>query len=196
MRTHHFHSSLLLIVAASIAIPGGQAKEKKPKPAPKEPQDEIQVVGHVPLTGGAVTRFIATQHYSSYYLYAEHDGGQLTLLDVTHTVRPMVVAEVPAALEDPGANLYAVAGTAALVTDGVEAVAPTPKGQTVRIMDFSDPPHPKVAREFKDVTAMTRDERRALIFLANNEGIWILHQSYAEDPKVQEEYAKHVLYDH
>ena len=195
MRTHRLYSSLLLIAAASIAVPAGQAKDKKPKPAPKEPQDEIQVVGHVPLTGHAVTRFVATQHYSSYYLYAEHDGGQLTLLDVTHTARPVVVAEVSAALTDPSASLYAVAGTAALVTDGVETVSAAPKGQTVRIMDFSDPLHPKVAREFKEVTAITRDDRRGLIFVANGEGIWILHQTYAEDPKVQEEYAKHVLYD-
>jgi hypothetical protein len=115
---------------------------------------------------------------------------------VTHTARPVVVAEMAAALEDSSASLYAVAGTAALVTDGVETVSTVAKGQTVRIMDFSDPLHPKVAREFKDVTAMTRDERRGLIFVANNEGVWILHQNYAEDPKVQEEYARHVLYDH
>jgi hypothetical protein len=105
MRTHYFYHSLLLIAVASIAVPAGQAKDKKPKPAPKEPQDEIQVVGHVPLTGGSVTRFVSTQHYSSYYLYAEHDGGQLTLLDVTHTARPVVVAEMAAALEDSSASL-------------------------------------------------------------------------------------------
>ncbi len=196
MRTHRVSTSFVLIAAASLAVSAAQAKGKKPKPAPNEPQDEIQVVGHIPLTGGAVTHFIVTQHYSSSYLYAEHGGGQLTLLDVTHTAHPVVVAELPAALTDASANLYAVAGTAALVTDGVETPTPVAKGQTVRVMDFSDPLHPKVAREFKEVTAMTRDDRRGLIFVANNEGIWILHQSYAEDPKVQEEYARHVMYDH
>jgi hypothetical protein len=43
---------------------------------------------------------------------------------------------------------------------------------------------------------MSRDERRGLIFLANPEGIWILHQSFAEDPEVEKEYARRILYDH
>ena len=43
---------------------------------------------------------------------------------------------------------------------------------------------------------MSRDERRGLIYVADGEGIWILHQSYAEDPEVEKEYTKHVLYDH
>ena len=68
--------------------------------------------------------------------------------------------------------------------------------QTIRIMDFSDPLHPKVAREFTGVTALSRDDRRGLIFVANPEGVWILHQSFAEDPEVEKAYAHHVLYDH
>jgi hypothetical protein len=63
-------------------------------------------------------------------------------------------------------------------------------------MDFSDPLHPKVAREFTGVTAISRDERRGLIYVANAEGVWILQQSFAEDPEVEREYAHHVLYDH
>ena len=41
-------------------------------------------------------------------------------------------------------------------------------------MDFSDPQHPKVAREFTGVTAMSRDDRRGLIFLTNDQGLSIL----------------------
>ncbi|HUA60063.1 MAG TPA: hypothetical protein VML19_14990 [Verrucomicrobiae bacterium] len=185
-------TAVALIVFATV-----DAKDKKPKTPPKDPQDSIEVVGHIPLAGGPVCRFITTQHYSSYYLYAEHEGGRnLTLIDVTRAARPVVLAEVPYPAAGGSASLFAVAGTAALVTDAADGVAAMPKGQTLRIMDFSDPLHPKVAREFTSVTSMSRDERRGLIFLANGEGIWILHQTYAEDPKVQEEYAKHVMYDH
>jgi hypothetical protein len=93
-------------------------------------------------------------------------------------------------------SLFAVAGTAALVTEAQSGSTSSPASQTVRIMDFSDPRHPKVAREFAGVTAMSRDERRGLIFVANPEGIWILHQSFAEDPEVQKAYAYRVMYDH
>ena len=63
-------------------------------------------------------------------------------------------------------------------------------------MDFSDLLHPKVAREFAGVTAISRDQGRGLIFLANPEGIWILHQTFAEDPEVEKAYANYVLYSH
>jgi hypothetical protein len=56
--------------------------------------------------------------------------------------------------------------------------------------------HPKVAREFAGVTAISRDERRGLIYVANAEGLSILYQSFAEDPEVEKAYAHHVLYDH
>jgi hypothetical protein len=71
-----------------------------------------------------------------------------------------------------------------------------PAPQSIRILDFSDPQHPNVAREFAGVTAISRDDRRGLIFLDNAEGIWILHQSRAEDPEVEKAYAHHVIYDH
>jgi hypothetical protein len=91
-------------------------------------------------------------------------------------------------------NLVVVAGTAALAASG--EATPRPAPQTLRIFDFSDPLHPRIAREFVGVTAISRDDRRGLIFLANAEGIWILHQNRAEDPEVEKAYAHHVIYDH
>jgi hypothetical protein len=171
------------------------AKDKKP--APKDPQDEIAVVGHIPLTDGPVRRFLTTRHYSSSYLYAEHDAGKtVTLIDVTDVNRPSVVADVSYPSDGGPGSLFAVAETAALVTGEAAGTAPAAVPQTIRIMDFSDPRHPKVAREFAGVTAMSRDDRRGLIFLANAEGIWILHRNLAEDPAVERAYAHHVLYDH
>ena len=144
-----------------------------------------------------MTGFLPTQHYSSYYLYVEHgDGKNVTLIDVTKANQPSVLADV-AYPSSPGtpASLLAVAGTAALITEQPGAAAPAPAFQTIRIMDFSDPQQPKIAREFTGVTAVSRDEGRGLIFLANPEGIWILRRSFAEDPEVEKEYLNHVLYE-
>jgi hypothetical protein len=185
-----------LVAIALLVFPASYAKNKKPKTVPKDPQDSIEVVGHIPLADGPVTRFVTTQHYSSYYLYVEHGGGKnVTLIDVTQIAKPKIIAEMPGSASGAPASLFAVAGTAALVTDGATA-APRTDVQTVRIMDFSDPLHPQVAHEFTGVTSMSRDERRGLIFVANGEGIWVLHQTYAEDPEVQREYARRILYDH
>jgi hypothetical protein len=68
--------------------------------------------------------------------------------------------------------------------------------QTLTIMDLSDPQHPKVAREFTGVTAIGKDDKRGLVFIANGEGVWILQQHFADDPQVEEEYTRQVLYDH
>jgi len=188
--------ALTLALLALSSAPA-QARNKKPKTAPKEPQDSIQVVGHIAVVGGPVTGFFTTQHYSSYYLYAEHGSAKaVTLIDVTRVAHPAVLTNVLYPSHDGSSSLFAVTGTAALVTEGLgQATSPALHG-TVEIMDFSDPQQPKVARVFNGVTAIHRDQERGLIFLANNDGIWILHQNLAEDPAVEEEYTRQVLYDH
>jgi hypothetical protein len=173
------------------------AKNRTPKAPGAAPRDEIQVVGHIPLTDGPVRRFLTTQHYSSYYLYVEHDAGtNITLIDVTKTNEPAVLADVAVAPSSNAGSLTVVAGTAALVSCEQAAAATIPAPQTVKIMDFSDRQNPRVAREFTGVTAMSRDDRRGLIFVANGEGIWILQQQLAEDPEVQKAYADYVRYSH
>jgi hypothetical protein len=193
MRSSYISFSLMALVGA-LALPvAAQAKNKKTKPVAQDQQDTIEVVGHVPAST-PVTRFLTTQHYSSYYLYAEHQAGQgVTMIDVTRANRPAVLADMPAALPGTSDSLAVVAGTAALVTSEPTASA-TPSTQTIRIMDFSDPQHPKVTREFSGVTATSRDDRRGLIFVANGEGIWILRQHLAEDPEVEKAYANYVIY--
>jgi hypothetical protein len=191
---HLFAPLALSAVLAGVA-PSAYAKNKKA--SPDGPKDEIVVVGHIPLTDGPVRRFFETQHFSSYYLYAEHEAGaNVTLIDVTKTNQPAVLADVAYAPNGgSGGSLSVVAGTAALVTSEAAASTAAPP-QTVRIMDFSDPRNPKVAREFAGVTAMSRDDRRGLIFVANADGIWILQQHLALDPEVEKAYANYVLYSH
>jgi hypothetical protein len=165
------------------------AKDKKSK---ADPKDEIQVVGHVALTGGRVRRFLITEHYSQVYLYAERDSGDtVALIDVTKPGQPAMLGDVVSAPGDSG-RLTLVAGTAGLVTTGTAAASSEP--QTIRIMDFSDPRSPKIAREFSGVTAMSRDDRRGLVFLANSEGVWILKQHLATDPDIIKAYDNYLFY--
>jgi hypothetical protein len=185
----------VLVAGLTTLAPAANAKNKKIKVTPPEPKDEIEVVGHIPSTGGPVRRFLSTQHYSSYYLYAERDAGKsVTLIDVTKTNQPSVLADVSYPSGSGSDNLTVVAGTAAMVTSETATPTPVAPPQTVRIMDFSDPQNPKVAREFTGVTAMSRDDGRGLIFIANPDGIWILYRHLAEDPEVEKAYAHYVLY--
>ena len=180
---------ITLLAALATFIPFVSAKDKKPKDAIK---DEIQVVGHVPLADGPVRGFLLTEHYGHTYLYAERDPGKsVTLIDVSKAAQPSMVADLPNAGGDSG-SLTIVSGTAALVSSSASQIAQAP--QTIRIMDFSDPKNPKLAREFTGVTAVTRDERRGLVFIANGEGVWILEQRLATDPAVLKAYDDYVRY--
>jgi len=180
----------VLLAAASIFAGASNAKDKKARDT--APKDAIEVLGQVAVTTGPVTGFLVTQHYSSVYLYAEHDGGELTLVDVTNASAPIVLADVASA---PGAGkLTTVAGTAALVGAEPASSAASQNPQTMRVLDFSDPRNPKVVREFTNVTAMSKDAGRGLIFLADRENIWILRQHFAQDPQEQKAYEDYVLY--
>jgi hypothetical protein len=182
----------IAVIALALTVVSANARDKHPKP---EPQDAIEIVAHVPLTSGPVRRFLTTQHFSRTYLYAEHNAGEnVTLIDVTKATHPVVLADVSYGAQGNSDSLFAVTGTAALVVAGQPAAQQAP--QSVKIMSFSDPQHPTVAHEFTGVTAMTRDEARGLIFIADANGVWILHQQFAPDPEVEAAYAHHVIYDH
>jgi hypothetical protein len=185
-------STIVFLLLACAAASYG--KDKNPKKQDDSSQDSITVVAHIPSTGGAVTRFISTQHYSRAYVYAEHESGKtLTLIDITNASKPLVLADVSYPDASAAASLVAAAGTAALVSDmPAEGTKPgTP--QTLRIMNLSDPLHPTVAQEFKGITA-TSNARPGLILLANSDGIWILQQRFALDPAVEKSYAYKVIY--
>jgi hypothetical protein len=183
---------VLLLLTGAVASYG---KDKTTKKHDDSPQDAITVVAHIPLTGGPVTRFIATQHYNRSYVYAEHESGKsLTLIDVTNASQPQVLSDVAYTGGGASASLLAATGTAALVSDSSAPATQTGATQTIRIMSFSDPLHPVVAQEFKGITATSRDAQPGLIFLANADGIWILQQHFAEDPAVEKSYAYKVVY--
>jgi len=188
MRFVHRGKAFGAVLAGVIASSAGMAQ------APHDTANAIEVVAHIPFTNGRIQRFLPAQHDSSYYLYAEHEGGKtVTLIDVTKVAQPAILADVAYTPGGAPSEASVVARTAVLV--GAEPSRETaPATQTMRLMDLSDPQHPQVTREFTGITAMDRDDRRGLIFLANAEGIWILHQKLAEDREVNQAYAYYVIY--
>ncbi len=188
------HRPVTTLVGIILCISAVDAKDKELKASPM-PHDTIEIVGHIALSGSSITSFIDTQHYSSDYLYAEHgaDGG-LTLIDVTDARKPTVLANVRVSPGPRAETLLAVAGTAALVDSQLNVSDPAPPAQTVKIMDFSDPRKPVVARAFTGVTAIGRNDARGLIFLANAEGVWILQQHFAPDPALKKAYEDYIDY--
>jgi hypothetical protein len=158
-------------------------KDKHPKNAAAVSPDQIDVVAHLPLPGGPISGFLETRHYQRNYLYVEHQSGKtVSLIDITSSAQPVLLADMgfPSGASD---SLVAVAGNAALVSGQAPPSTNATAQQTFRIMSFADPQHPTVKQEFDNVTAISRDDRRGLIFLANDAGVWILQQRLAADPE-------------
>jgi hypothetical protein len=182
-------SQLFPATAITLLCWNAYGKDKHPKKADAAPQDQIEVVAHLPLTGGPITAFLETQHYRRSYLYAEHESDKtVSLIDITNSAQPALLADITSG------NLVAVAGNAALVSTQTSSPQPSMPPQTFRIMSFADPLHPTVKQQFDQVTAIARDEKRGLIFLANDAGVWILQQKFAQDPEAEKEW-EHMMLD-
>jgi hypothetical protein len=154
------------------------------------PQDRIDVLANVPVTASPIVRVTTTQHYSRSYLYLEHASGELTLVDVTNPKQPSIVSNL-----GQSGSILTAAGDAALVSSEA-AQTPVQASKTISIVSFADPAHPRTVKQFAHVTSTASDERRGLVFVANDEGLWILHRNPAEDPQVQADYAHEVWYNH
>ena len=138
-----------------------------------------------------MTRFLTTQHYSSYYLYAEHDARRERHADRCDEDRPAFGARRCCLRSDSGSDsLTVVAGTAALVTSGPAAPEPRasrrkPSGSWI----FRTRKNPKVAREFTGVTAMSRDDG-GTDFRGKRRWHLDTAAALAEDPEVEKAYAQ------
>jgi hypothetical protein len=179
-----------------MAIGAGPAfaKSRHSSQTSGEGQDQITIEAHLPVADGPVIRFVATERNGHSYVYAERASGKATtVIDVTQPAQPKLLGEVNGAQAE---NLVTVAGTAALASSAAvfTAQTPAPAPQTIQILDLSNPANPKVMRRFEGVTAMEKLGARGLILLANAEGMWILSEHIAEDPAVEEQYARKVVY--
>jgi len=172
---------------------GVAAKSGSTPPAP----DRIDVIAHLPLSGGPVTQLTIGTHWRKNYLYVNHGpAGAVTILDVTNPAAPADAGELDLPKQEAGGNLSAVIGTAALIASSPSATTEQTALQTVTVMNFADPEHPTVAREFPRVTSILKDTSRGLIYLVNSDGLWVLQAEPARDISLEKQYEDYVLYNH
>lgn len=158
-----------------LCVPVVFANNDRPTAVP------ARVIAHLGLEGGPGTQMLLQTKEDKKYLYvqkASRDG--FTIVDVTTPQHPTIV-KTSAASSNATAGKLEMAGSnlaLAVVPDknakGVLHSSENPT-ETVNLLDMSDPTHPKVIQTFKHVTSVLQDPGRGLIFLANNDGLWILN---------------------
>jgi hypothetical protein len=153
--------------------------------APKKPTDvPATVIAHLPLPQATGTQMLLQKEEGKQYLYVQQASKQgFMVVDVS---KP----EKPSLLKRTAQSNQATAGTLQMVTPNV-AIAEAPEKkpttltssnhptETVRLLDLSDPRNPKTIQEFEGVTSLLPDGGHGLIYLTNNEGLWVLRYSRA-----------------
>ncbi len=148
---------------------------------------DAKVIAHLALSGASPRQMFLQQAGRKQYLYLQQPAQEtLTLVDVTKPTKPKIVSHVLGenltlvssglAIAEKPNNSAAV--DASRTTGGAEGARGGGSVQeSVRVLDVSDPAHPRTVQTFSGVTSVLPDDARGLIYVANGEGIWILsHQ--------------------
>jgi hypothetical protein len=147
---------------------------------------QAKVIAHLPLSGSAPTQMFLQHQGRKQYLYVQQSGKRgFSVVDVSKPKKPKLVTNVPqrdiTAL-GPGLAIIEKSQAksdkdAALTGEGSRGGGSIP--QSVKVLDVSDPAHPRSVQTFNGVTSIATDNARGLLYVANGDGIWILsHQQY------------------
>ncbi|MFZ0285006.1 MAG: hypothetical protein WAL32_07225 [Terriglobales bacterium] len=147
---------------------------------PKKPTDvPATVIAHLPLPQPTGSQMLLQKENGKDYLYVQQASKQgFMIVDVSRPDRPSLLKRTAESSQATAGNLKMVSPDVAI------AEAPEKKSttltssnhptETVRVLDLADPRNPKTLQEFTGVTSLLPDGGHGLIYLTNNEGLWIL----------------------
>jgi len=174
----------LLLLPALLAGASDQSTAK-PTDVP------ATVIAHLPLPQATGNQMLLQKENGKQYLYVQQAGKQgFMVVDVSKPEDPILLKRTAESNEATSGNLKIVSPDVAIA----EAPEKTPSTltssnhptETVRVLDLSDPRNPKTLETFTKVTSLLPDGGHGLIYLTNNDGLWILrynHPSLLEPAK-------------
>jgi hypothetical protein len=153
------------------------------QPAPKPTDLPATVIAHLPLPQATGSQMLLQKEDAKQYLYVQQAAKQgFMIVDVTKPEKPSLLKRTAESNQSTAGNLQMVGPDVAIA----EAPERTPTTltssnhptETVRVLDLSDPRNPKVLETFNKVTGILPDGGHGLIYLTNNEGLWILRYNH------------------
>lgn len=142
--------------------------------------EHIRVVGHLPLENIHVSQMFVEQRGSNVYLFLHRPSKQAyAVVDVTKPENPKLVSRETLKQADYGKVEGPSTGSAFAISTApenseTEPSAPNLPKETIQFIDMSNPKDVKTVKTFKGVTAMYPDDSRKLVYLVNDEGLWIV----------------------
>jgi hypothetical protein len=183
LRTHALVPSLLLL--ASVLASASEQPATKPTDLP------ATVIAHLPLPQATGSQMLLQKENGKQYLYVQQATKQgFMVVDVTKPEKPSLLKRTAESNQATTGNMEMVSPDVAIA----EAPEKTPATltssshptETVRVLDLSDPRNPKTLETFTKVSGLLPDGGHSLMYLTNNEGLWILrynHPSLLEPAK-------------
>jgi len=178
-------SALSLVLLSSLLAGASEQPASKPTDVP------ATVIAHLPLPQATGSQMLLQKENGKQYLYVQQAAKQgFMVVDVSKPEKPSLLKRTAEANQATSGNMEMVTPDVAIA----EAPEKTPNiltssshpTETVRVLDLSDPRNPKTLETFTKVTSLLPDGGHSLLYLTNNEGLWILrynHPSLLEPSK-------------
>jgi LVIVD repeat-containing protein len=166
---------MIFSAAAVVVFPPGMAANTKPT------ELLAKVIAHVPLQDAPGSEMLLQTKGNKHYLYVQKASRQgFIVVDVTKPGLPSLVNRSAPLNDGTAGELEMVSPDLGLAevpdNNSKEVIRRTDNPtKTVKILDLSDPSHPNVLQTFTSVSSIVQDPSRGLIYLANNQGLWILN---------------------
>jgi len=182
LRVHALALSILL-----LSLVAGASEQ----PAPKPTDVPATVIAHLPLPQATGSQMLLQKENTKQYLYVQQAGKQgFMIVDVSKPERPSLLKRTAESNQATSGNLEMVSPNVA-IAEAPEKTSTTLTSsnhptETVRVLDLSDPRNPKTIETFNKVTSILPDGGHSLLYLTNDEGLWILrynHPSLLEPAK-------------
>jgi hypothetical protein len=148
-------------------------------PAPKPTDLPATVIAHLPLPQATGNQMLLQRESGKEFLYVQQASKQgFMVVDVSKPDRPSLMKRSAESDRATSGNLEMVSPDIAIA----EAPEKTPTTltsnahptETVRVLDLSDPRNPKTLETFNKVSSILPDGGHGIIYLTNNEGLWVL----------------------
>jgi hypothetical protein len=149
------------------------------QPAPKPTDVPATVIAHLPLPQATGSQMLLQMESAKRYLYVQQSAKQgFMIVDVSKPEAPALLKRTAEANQATSGNLEIVSPDVA-IAEAPEKTSTTLTSsnhptETVRVLDLSDPVNPKTLETFSKVTGLLPDGGHGLIYLTNNDGLWIL----------------------
>lgn len=139
-------------------------------------QEIVKVVGHLELSGMRVNQMFVQQRGSKVYLYLHRPTKQVwAVVDVTKPGSPALISReaLKGQVEPPATGSVLAITVTPDSANTPASPAPLPT-ETVQFVDLSNPKNAKSIKSFSGVTSVYPDDSRKLVYVVNNEGLWIV----------------------